>query len=126
MTRLLLQFSKKQINFPITSQVILEQGVLLNILSAHVEPTFGEILVEIPPEHVDQIAKAFQKRGVKVTVQRRLEVDKKKCISCGACYSLCPISVICFDKDYSIAFEEEKCISCGQCIDACPTRALHI
>jgi ferredoxin len=126
MTRLLLQFSKQQINFPITSQVILEQGVLLNILRAHVEPTFGEILVEVPHESVDRIVNAFQKRGVKATVQRRLEVDNNRCISCGACYSLCPISVISFEEDCSIVFEGEKCIACGLCIDACPTQALHI
>lgn len=126
MTRLLLKFSEKQIDQPITSQIILEQEVPLNILRAHVEPTYGEILAEIPSEYVDRVVEAFQRRGVTVTVQRRLEVDKEKCVSCGACYSLCPISVIGFEKDYSITFDEEKCISCGLCVDACPMRALRI
>ena len=126
MTRLLLKFSEKHISQPIASQVILEQKVPLTILRAHVEPTYGEILVEVPQENAEQVINAFKEKGVTVSVQRRLEVDKEKCISCGACYSLCPISVIGFAKDHSMAFDEEKCISCGLCVDTCPTRALRI
>lgn len=126
MTRVLLKFHENQVDQPITSQVILEQGIPLNILSAHIEPTRGEILLEIPQKYVDKVVEAFQKRGVTVTVQKRLEVDEEKCIACGACYSLCPISVIGFEKDHTVTFDEEKCISCGLCVDACPVRALRI
>ncbi len=126
MTRLLLKFSEKNINQPITSQVILEQKVPLNILRAHIEPTYGEILADVPLEYEKQIINAFKEKGVTVSVQRRLEISKEKCISCGACYSLCPINVIDFEKDHSINFDEEKCISCGLCVDTCPTRALRI
>lgn len=126
MTRLLLRFHEKQVDQPITSQVILEQGIPLNILRAQIEPTRGEILIEIPAKYVDKVVEAFQKRDVEVTVQKRLEVNKEKCIACGACFSLCPISVIGFEKDYTVTFDEEKCISCGLCVDACPVRALRI
>ena len=126
MTRLLLKFSEKHINQPVTSQVVLEQKVPLTILRANVEPTYGEILAEVPQEHAKQVINAFKEKGVTVSVQRRLEIDKEKCISCGACYSLCPINVISFKEDHSIIFDEEKCISCGLCVDTCPTRALRI
>jgi len=126
MTRILLKFSKEHINQPITSQIILEQKVSLTILRANVEPTHGEILIEVPQENTKQVINAFKEKGVTVSVQRRLEVDEEKCISCGACYSLCPISVISLDKNHAITFDEEKCISCGLCVDACPTRALRI
>lgn len=126
MTRVLLKFHENQVDQPITSQVILEQGIPLNILSAHIDPTRGEILLEIPQKYVDKVVEAFQKRGVTVTVQKRLEVDKEKCIACGACYSLCPINVIGFENDHTVTFDEEKCISCGLCVDACPVRALRI
>jgi ABC-type methionine transport system ATPase subunit len=68
MTRLLLKFSENHINQPITSQVILEQKVPLTILRAHVEPTYGEILAEVPQEREKQIIKAFKEKGVTVFV----------------------------------------------------------
>lgn len=126
MTRVLLKFNENQVNQAITSQVILEQGIPLNILRAHIEPTSGEILLEIPQGHVEKVVEAFQKRQVLVTVQKQLEVDEKKCISCGACFSLCPINVISFKQDHAVNFDKEKCISCGLCVDACPVRALRI
>ena len=126
MTRILLKFNENQVDQAITSQVILEQGIPLNILRAHIEPTSGEILLEIPQENVEKVVAAFQKRQVIVTVQKQLEVDEKKCISCGACYSLCPINVISFKKDHTVYFDKEKCISCGLCVDTCPVKALRI
>ena len=126
MARVLLKFDEKQISQPITAQVILEQGVPLNIIRADVKPAGGEILVEIPQSRVEEVVKAFQDRGITVTVEKRLEVDGEKCIHCGACYSLCPASAISFEEDYSVAFDEGKCVACGLCIDACPTRALKL
>lgn len=126
MARFLLKFDEKQTSQPITAQVILEQGVPLNILRADVKPAGGELLVEIPQSRVEEVVKAFQERGVTVTVEKRLEVDGEKCIHCGACYSLCPAGVISFEKDYSVAFDESECVACGLCIDACPTRALKL
>ena len=126
MSRVLLKFDEKQINQPITANVVLEQGVALTIIRADVKPTGGEILVEIPQKRVEEVVKAFQNRGVTVTVERRLNVNSEKCIHCGACYSLCPASSISFEKDYSVAFDINKCVACGLCIDACPTRALEL
>lgn len=126
MARILLKFDEKQISQPITAQVILEQSVPLNIIRADVKPAGGEILIEIPQNRVDKVVKAFKERGVAVIVEKRIEVDKEKCIHCGGCYSLCPASAISFEKDYSVAFNTEKCVACGLCIDACPTRALRL
>ena len=124
--RALLKFDEEQTSQPITAQVILEQGLPINILRADVKPTGGEILVEIPQDRFDEVVKAFQKRGVTVIVEKRLAVDGDKCIHCGACYSLCPVTVIRFEEDYTVAFDEDKCVACGLCIDACPTHALQL
>ena len=125
MNRVLLTFDTKQISQPITAQVILEIGVPLNIIRADVKPSRGEILIEIPHDRVEAVITAFQKRGVTVTVEKRLEVNENRCIHCGACYSLCPTSVIKF-KNHSVEFDEAECVACGLCIDACPTRALKL
>jgi ferredoxin len=124
--RVLLKFDEEKLSRPITAQVILEQGVPLNIIRADVKPVGGEILVEIPQSRFEEVVKAFQRRGVTVIAEKRLEVDGEKCIHCGGCYSLCPSSAISFEEDYTVTFDEAKCVACGLCIDACPTRALKL
>lgn len=128
MVRLLLRFSEKVVGQPITAQVIIEQGVPVNILSAHINQQGGEILAEIPSIHLDKIAKAFRERGVTVTVRKLIEVDSEKCFDCGACLSLCPVNAITMEEDFSVVFDEGKCIgtTCGLCADACPARAIKL
>lgn len=126
MTKILLNFPKERANLPITSQVILDLKVPLNILNANVTSQGGEILAEVSSKEVNRVVKAFRDRGVAVSIQRGIEVDKEKCINCGACYSICPVDAISFKEDHSIDFDEEKCISCGLCVDACPTRAIRV
>lgn len=126
MTKILLRFSDRQVDQPITSKIILDLKVPLNILNANVTPKGGEILAEIPPKDVSRVTQAFKENNVEVTLQKGINVDLEKCINCGACYSLCPVDAISAKEDHEIVFDEEKCISCGLCVDTCPTRALKI
>jgi NAD-dependent dihydropyrimidine dehydrogenase PreA subunit len=126
MTKIMLQFSEENVAQPITSQIILELKVPLNILHANVTPRGGQILVEVHPSAVDLVTHAFKEKGVTVTIQKGIEVDEDRCIDCGACYSLCPVDAISLHVDFSLIFDEDKCISCGLCVDACPTFAIRI
>ncbi len=45
-----------------------------------------------------------------------------RCISCGACSTICPSGAIQM-KDGIPVTEKEKCILCGKCIEKCPTLA---
>jgi NAD-dependent dihydropyrimidine dehydrogenase PreA subunit len=113
--RVMLRFSKEIADRPITSEVILEQGKPVNILSAHMDQQGGEILVEINSDNADRVIKVVEK-------------NDEKCIDCGACVSLCPMDALTFDKDYSIILHEERCngITCGLCVDACITNAIKL
>ena len=126
MEKVLLKFTERQIQEPITAQIILKLKVPINILNATITPQGGTILIEAPSQEINRIIKAFQEEGVIVTVQTRVHVNEEECIDCGACYSLCPTDAIVFKEDASITFEGEKCVSCGLCVDACPTRAIKI
>ena len=128
MVRVLLKFSEKIIDQPITAQVILEQEVPINILSAHIDPQGGEILADIPSTDAEKVIKAFRERGVTVVTQKLIEVDSERCFDCGTCLSLCPVNAIAFKEDFSVVFDEEKCIggTCGTCVDACPARAIKL
>ena len=126
MAKVLLRFSEKQVNLPITSQIILDLKVLLNILNANMTPQGGEILFEVPSKDVDRVVQAFKKRGVSIAIQKGVEVDSERCINCGGCYSVCPVDAIYFGEDYSVVFDEEKCVSCELCVDTCPTKAIRV
>jgi NAD-dependent dihydropyrimidine dehydrogenase PreA subunit len=126
--RILLRFSEKIVEQPITAQVILEHGISISIVAAHINSKGGEILAEVPSTHLERVVDAFQEKGVIVTVPKLIEVNSEKCFECGACFSLCPVGAIAFNEDFSVAFDEKKCIGspCGLCIDACPARAIRL
>jgi Fe-S-cluster-containing hydrogenase component 2 len=126
MVRILLRFSEEIVEEPITSQIILELKVPINIIAAHVNSKGGEVLAEVPDEALDKVVKAFRKRGATVSIPKLIEVDSEKCVSCGACVTLCPVEAITIDEDASVVFNKEKCIGsiCSACVDACPSRAI--
>jgi NAD-dependent dihydropyrimidine dehydrogenase PreA subunit len=126
--RILLRFSEKIVEQPITAQVILEHGIPISIVAAHIDSQGGEILAEVPSTHVEKVIDAFRKKRVTVTVPKLIEIDRERCIDCGACFSLCPVSAIAFKEDFSVVFHEQKCIGspCGLCVDACPARAIRL
>lgn len=52
-------------------------------------------------------------------------VDKKLCISCGACVSICPVGAIKL-VDGKAEINPKKCIKCGGCAQFCPVGAIDI
>jgi ferredoxin len=128
MDRILLRFSEENVAEPITSKIIIELGIPMRIVTATINSQGGDILVEVPKVHVEKIVNAFRKKGVVVKFPKLIEVDCDKCIDCGACYALCPVDAISYDKDYSVVFDEKTCIGspCGLCVDACPARAITL
>jgi ferredoxin len=126
MVRILLRFAEALVEQPITSQIILDLKVPINIITAHVNSKGGEILAEIPDETLDKTVKAFREKGVDVSIPKLIEVQSEECFSCGTCVSLCPVEAISIEKDGSVVFNREKCVgsTCSACVDACPTRAI--
>lgn len=127
MIRILLRFTEEQIPQPITSQIILEQKIPINIVTAHVNSKGGEILAEVPDDMLDKTVKAFRQKGVDVSIPKLVEVDTDECFGCGACISLCPVEAITIGEDCTVIFNREKCVgsTCSACVDACPARAIR-
>ena len=128
MDRILLRFSEENVEKPITSQVILELGIPMRIVTATVNSLGGDILVEVPKVHLNKIVQAFRAKGVVVKFPKLIEVNYDKCFDCGACYALCPVDAISSKEDYSVVFDEATCIGspCGLCVNACPARAISL
>ncbi len=51
----------------------------------------------------------------------RLDLDRKACVSCGACRRACPM-----EADPSRKPDSAECIRCGACTGACPEGALSL
>lgn len=52
-------------------------------------------------------------------------IDKKKCIECGICLTLCPVcSIIREGKKYEITYD--YCKGCGLCAHECPKKAIDM
>jgi len=126
MVRILLSFSDNIVEQPITSEIILELKVPINIITAHVDSKGGVVLAEVPDAALEKVVKAFRKRGAVVSIPKLIEIDSEKCISCGACVTLCPVEAITMDADATVTINKEKCIgsTCSACVDACPARAI--
>jgi len=51
------------------------------------------------------------------------KINPKKCISCGACISVCPAKAISF-KDSKAFIDQKKCKKCYECVKICPVKAI--
>jgi ferredoxin len=125
--RLKLIYSHGNVMRPILAEAIVKTGVLINILEAKVTPQSAEMVIEVTEEKREEIIDFLRNSGVKVKqISKFIELDRDRCISCGACVSPCPVEAIKQDKDWQVHFNESKCIGCRLCIPACPLRVIEV
>lgn len=55
----------------------------------------------------------------------RIQVEEKKCVSCGKCERICPMNVEVFNNSRKKKNATE-CILCMKCVEACPKKALKL
>lgn len=125
--RLELKYSPTHVNKPILSKAILESGVPINILNARLTATEGIMTVEVSAEEntIYKIVEILQLNGVEVKeIPRYVEINRDKCIDCGACTGVCPTEALTLSMEKKLIVEEERCILCGNCLKACPVEAV--
>ena len=57
---------------------------------------------------------------------QRIQTDRTKCVQCGRCTAICPMSIDV--KQYAVqqaSVQDSLCVGCGHCVDACPTQTLR-
>ena len=54
----------------------------------------------------------------------KASINTSKCITCGACKTVCPHDAINFDNGFNI--NKTRCLGCGQCADICPQKAIDM
>jgi ferredoxin len=110
---------------PLIADVVLETGVRINIDRAFVDASTGEIVIDVPDEHVEEVAAAFRRRGATVReMDTPIVFEEAECVQCGACVSVCPLEVFKFGKNGMISMDLKRCVLCKTCITMCPHGAL--
>ncbi|MCR4943338.1 MAG: 4Fe-4S binding protein [Clostridium sp.] len=58
--------------------------------------------------------------------KKTANVDKNRCVSCGACYNTCPRKAISIVHGCFAEVDIEKCVGCGMCFNVCPAGCITI
>ncbi|MBD3246834.1 MAG: 4Fe-4S dicluster domain-containing protein [Candidatus Omnitrophica bacterium] len=129
--KVVLHFPKESVDKPLVYKLAKDFGLFFNILKAEVKPEEeGLLLVELEgsEEQCQEALKYIESQRVRVQpLSKDISMDKKKCVDCTVCVSLCPTQAL--EKDQTtgeVNFIKEKCIACGICVKACPYGAMRI
>ena len=55
-----------------------------------------------------------------------VNVDVDKCIGCGECVDVCPVSVYEMEGGKSVVVSPDECIGCESCVEICPEGAITV
>ncbi|MCE7699451.1 MAG: 4Fe-4S binding protein [Methanobacterium paludis] len=122
-----LNFSPNIVNKTVISDLIKNYDVSFNILKADITPKGGKMLIEISGSEAEEGIKFLEKEGINLNpIKRVVKKDDEKCIDCGACVSLCPVTAISIEDDWSVEVDDKLCIGCGVCTYSCPMKAINI
>jgi ferredoxin len=128
--KLLLRFPSERAGKPVSSHLIRDYNLDLNILSAHINPGMtGELTIELIGEDKDLDAgvQFLKDEGVSVTMlSRSIEWDGEKCTHCGACTAVCPSGALSLDANAELTFDQDKCLVCELCVAACPLKVMAV
>jgi len=55
----------------------------------------------------------------------KVEINRNKCIYCGACAGVCPVLALRLN-DIIMEWDKDKCVLCGSCEKICPAGAIKV
>ena len=62
-----------------------------------------------------------------ISSKPQLHVYAEKCVGCGACINVCPVSALALDGEENLLrFDRSKCTACGRCAETCFSGALAL
>jgi ferredoxin len=126
----LLRFEPKAVEVPITSKMITEYGLEVNILRAEITESGGKMVVTLhgSPESLRGGIGFLEGHGVDVSELRPLvRRNEERCTDCGMCVSICPAKAYSISApEWKVEFTPDRCVACGLCRDVCPPGAIAL
>ncbi|OPY34136.1 MAG: Ketoisovalerate oxidoreductase subunit VorD [Methanomassiliicoccales archaeon PtaU1.Bin124] len=125
-----LEYTPDLVSVPITYRLARDLGLEINILKAAIDENGGKMILFLKGEEriVAEGLRSLEKARVRVKPLGDYVVkDDARCIDCGGCVSLCPMSAYVMSlDDYKVRLDQSKCVACGMCIDSCPRGAIAL
>lgn len=127
--KILLSFPQMATGKPMAMELVKTFHLDFNILKAFIDDNIkGTLLLEVTGKEADIEAGIMFLRQNQIGVKDILsvvEVDQKKCVSCGACTAVCAVEALEMDENWTLVHHDDKCLECMLCVKACPMRAIH-
>ncbi len=129
--RIVLTFPSTLVGQPITTHLVKDYDLMLNILRGVVAPNEeGRLVLELSgkKKSLEDGIKYLKGLGVEIqSLAQDIKWHESKCTHCTACIPACPTQAMSVDRDtMEVSFVKELCIACELCIPACPFKALEI
>lgn len=129
--RVVLTFPKDTIEQPLTYHLIKDCNLMVNILSAKVNPNEeGRLVLEISGQKENLTKGMDYLKGLGVAIQplaQDARWHEERCTHCTACIPLCRSQALSVDRiQMKVSFDSERCTVCGLCLKACPYQAMEI
>lgn len=64
--------------------------------------------------------------GDSMLSKRLAEVDRARCVACGACAQECPKGAVRIMNGCFARIQEEICVGCGKCARICPAGCIEV
>jgi len=129
--KIVLHFPHDLVDKPILYKLSKDYDLEFNILRASVTPNEeGVMVLELKGDEkkYQEALGYLQKEGVVVkTLAQDVTRDDKKCVSCGLCVTICPVSAFeVITNTREVVFKQDKCIACQACVLICPYKAMEV
>jgi len=98
---------------------IVDNLIVLSHITGHIMTSYAGAIKNVGMGMSTRSGKQIQHSSVKP------HVIVKKCVMCGACIEICPVSAI-LKKDEKANIDSKICVGCGECLCACLYDAISV
>ena len=129
--RIILRFPPQNGDKPLSYVLVKDYDIRINILKAEVMPgKRGSLLLEMEARqsNLDKGIAYLEAHNVECQpLDKRIQFNSDKCISCGNCTAVCFAGALTMNQvTWKMEFNKELCVACELCVKACPLRLFDI
>jgi ferredoxin len=129
--RYVLKFPPQSGDKPLSSILVKDYDININILKAEVIPgKRGNLLLELigRKSNIEKGIAYLEENNVECSpLDKKIKFDQSKCINCGNCTAVCFAGALTMHPEtWELQFDKKECIVCELCVKACPLNLFDI